>query len=214
MRRLLIISVLVTGILFGIVAQPEAAIMTFASRAAFAAAFPGATVENWDSYPAGTIFPDGSTTAGITYNSSAGNALVTSNFLALSAPNGLGDTSAGFFGGNDSITFSFGSPLSAFGISINTFAMTNGAYTATTNLGDVGASFLNPFPGATTGQFVGFSSTLPFTSVTIAPASGVTYTLDDLRYQSSAPIPEPATLSLVGLGIGGGLAARRRRRLK
>ena len=58
----------------------HAVIITYASRAAFDAAFPGSVVENWDGFAAGTVFPDGTTANGITYTSSAGNAVVTNVF--------------------------------------------------------------------------------------------------------------------------------------
>ena len=45
------------------------------------------TVESWDTYPAGTIFLNGSTVNGITYDVSAGEALVVSTGISLSLPN-------------------------------------------------------------------------------------------------------------------------------
>jgi len=191
-----------------IAAPASATTIPFASRAAFDAAFPGAIYETWDSYAAGTTIANGGTLKGITYNSSAGIAVVQNNFLNSTPPNGLGRTPINFFDSADTIQFTFGTPLTAFGIDINTFATASGAYTATTNNGDVVGSFFNPFPGAGTGQFVGFSSTVPFTSVTIATPAGSTYTLDSLR---AVPVPEPATIALLGTGLAGALAARRRR---
>ena len=108
------------------------------------------------------------------------------------------------------MTFGFDTPLEAFGIDVNTFATGNGSYTATTNTGDVIPSFFNPFPGFSTGQFIGFSTDVPFTSVTIAGQSGVPYTLDTLRY---SPVPEPASLLLLGAGLAGLGARRFRHRL-
>ena len=173
---------------------------TFASRAAFDAAFPGAQFENWDGFAAGTTFVNGSTVNGITYTSSATMAVVQSTFFVTTSPNGLGRTPGGFFLSGDTITFGFVTPLLAFGIDINTFAATAGAYTATTDTAQVIASVFDPFPGFATGQFVGFSDTTPFSSITIAATTDFSYTLDTLR---ASPVPESSTSWLMGLSLVG-----------
>lgn len=191
-------------------ASAHAATISY-TRAAFTAAFPGASVEDWDSFPDNHLFPNGSATAGITYQASSGTAIVTDEFLNTSGPNGLGNTANGgdlsFFGADQSMTFSFGSPIRAFAIDINTFATAPGSYTASTNAGEIVNSLFDPFPFASTGQFIGFATTLPFTAITITPNPqlGNSYTLDTMRF-----VPEPATVLLLGTGAVG-LFVRRRR---
>jgi hypothetical protein len=180
--------------------QPVAADpIVFPSRVAFDTAVLDIIIEGWDGYVAGTVFMDGATIDGIIYNPSNGDAIVTDAFLTSSRRHGLGATPDEFFVG--SMTFGFVVPLDAFAIDINTRAgILDPRYTATTNAGDIVSSVLDPFPGSTTGQFIGFSTSLPFTSVTIEGPSAFGYTLDTLRY---SPVPEPGTMLLLGIGLGG-----------
>ena len=203
-----LLALVTTGLVFASAAP--AAIVTYTNRAAFDATFANAGRENWDGFAHGTVIPNGTTVNGITYNSSFGDAMVTNVFAATTDPNTLGQSADGFFFPQDTMTFTFSSPLSAFGIDINTFATDNGAYTATTNNGDVISSFFDPFPGFGTGQFIGFLSTVPFTSVTITasdPDNGLSFTLDTLRAQVA---PEPGTLAVFGLMAMGAFGVRHR----
>jgi len=178
-------------------ASVNAAIITYGSRAGFDAAFPGATFETWDDNSAGTTIVNGGALDGITYASSSGNAVVTSLFLTSSGANGLGTTPSQYFSPFDRMTFSFGTAISAFGVDINTFSAVNGAFQALTDLGDIALSVFDPFPGISTGQFLGFSSDTAFSSVTIY--GGSSYTLDTLRFVSS--VPEPGTFALLAIGL-------------
>ncbi len=193
--------------------QPAHAQVVFPDRIAFDAAFPGATHENWDTYANDTVIPNGSTLNGITYNTnSLKSAIVTNDYPTTTPPNGLGETGAGFFTSADTIKFSFPSPLSAFGIDINTGSKKIGAYTADLSNGDQIPSFFDPFPGSGTGEFIGISDPTPFSSVTITNHSAFHDTLDTLRYVG-AVVPEPSTIALIIVGLMGIAALTLRRRI-
>jgi hypothetical protein len=202
MKRFILLAVLIAG---GIAPEANATIVQFLNRSSFDAAFPGAAIENWDSFADGTMFPNGTTVNGITYNSSFSPAQVTNFFLPSTTPNSLGQSGDSGFSPFDTISFTFITPATAFGIDINTAFLANGGYTATTNLGDVATSRFNPFPAHSTGNFVGFVSTLPFTTVSITGAAARTsvpaegFSLDTLRV---VPIPEPGAVLFGGMICG------------
>ena len=200
-----------------------AATITPFDRATFQAALSGGNAfgQDFEGLASGSTI---GTVGDVTYAASQGQPLVTSAFLTTTPPNGLGSTSVGFFLPSETATISFATPITAFGIDINTFATTEGAYQGTLNLGDQVLSFFDVFPGQATGQFLGFISDTAFTSVTIAALTGFSYTLDSLVYgQAEEIVPEdgqpgedghegaePATLALLGLGLGAVVRSRRR----
>jgi hypothetical protein len=190
----------------------QAATITSYNRATFQAALSGGTVsgQNFDSISGGTVL---TTLNGVTYGASIGSPAITGNFLTTTPLNGLGSTSQAsiFFADNETATFTFASPITAFAIDVNTFAPTAGDYTATLNLGNIISSKFDVFPGTSTGQFLGFTSDTPFSSVTINPimdpnSTRYTYTLDTLVFGSaeavaSASVPEPSTMGFLGAGL-------------
>jgi hypothetical protein len=203
-------TLLLMTLVLGLSYAASAATITTFNRAAFQAAVgSGVTQQDFDGFAAGTLL---TTDGAVNYAASQGTPVVTNQFLTTTIPNGLGSTSAGFFLPTETASFSFLAPITAFGIDINTFAPTEGAYRATLNIGDQVLSKFDVFPGNATGQFLGFTSDTPFTGVTIEALTGFSYTLDTLVYGDAGAIavPEPVSIGLLGLGLLA-VSARRRR---
>ena len=166
--------------------------------------------QDFDALVSGTTV---GTVDGVTFSASQGTAVVTDAFLETTPPNGLGSTSFGYFGSTESAVLSFEIPITAFAIDINTFSLNPGDYVATlnSNIGSV-ASRTVYFGGASVGQFLGFTSDTPFSTVTISPATDTSnagllpYTLDTVIFgdaRNAGPaIPEPSSWVLLATGLG------------
>jgi hypothetical protein len=209
------ITLLAVVVMLGAVAPASATVVSYANRATFDAAFPAPTIfEGWDSFASGTQILDGATVNGILYNSNAGGAEVLGGgYYNTTPPNSLTRINNGSgFEFAQTITFTFGGSMQAFGIDFNTFATGAGAFKATTDQGEIALSNFDPFPSISTGQFLGFSTDVAFSSVTIEHNINTNpFALDSLRAEA---VPEPCTIviwSLLGaLGITFGWWRRRK----
>jgi len=87
-------------------------------------------------------------------------------------------------------------------------------FTDPLGLQSLGAVTLGAFGPAR--QFVGFASDSPFTraNITFGVATPTaSFVIDDFRFDTASPVPEPGTITLTMLGLGW-MGSRIRRRLQ
>src|SRR4026208_497750 len=90
----------------------QASLIQYPDRVAYDAAVPS-TIQNFDGFADGTLLVG--PVAGGTYTTTGGTVIVTDDFLVTTSPNGIGGTTVGYFLGSDTVTFTFGIPIRAFG---------------------------------------------------------------------------------------------------
>jgi hypothetical protein len=196
-----------------LIAASAAHAATFTSSALFNASTTGLTVEDYSSYAAGTLVPDGSSLGALTYSFSTGAGLggVVTNVYNSFSGNSLAAkqvagplSNADFFYNNESVTVTFPTAVTAVGI----FSNTNLPISASLSTASGGAvTVFTTYDTATFG-FLGLTSSTPFTSATFTSS---TYNIPEIEY--GAAVPEPATWALMLIGVGGlgaGLRSRRK----
>jgi hypothetical protein len=178
----------------------QAATVTSFDRPGFSAALQGKGLkaETFDDVRLGPIADTSEVKFSASDNGTPVPMVVTELYLTSTGENGIGAEKDQFFLSSQKVTFSFTIAITAFAIDINTFATKSGAYVATLSNGLSAFSLFQAFPGfrsngepKTTGQFLGFSSSIPFSSVTISGADAGNFTLDTLLYQPEQPKPQP-----------------------
>jgi hypothetical protein len=118
-------------------------------------------------------------------------------------------------GGQQTLTFTFGAPIVEFGVTITDYGdFAASALIFSTNTGASQAAAAGSKPNGTD-QFFGFiDAANPFTSITFTTPVGQfgdPFSVDRVRFSAAAsgtPVPEPASLLLMGTGV---VAVLRRR---
>ena len=115
------------------------------------------------------------------------------------------------------LTFTFGTPVAAFGIDIATIARgfsgsSSGAFVLTVN----GTPYTYNYSGSTGFGFLGITTDTAFSSLTITTSKNNDSLFDNVRFGTLAAgtpaVPEPATWAMMvaGFGLAGGALRRRR----
>jgi hypothetical protein len=215
MRRI-VLALASLALLASVVERTHAGLVFYPDRTAFNAATTGVTMIGFE----GIAPPDGFTfyghspltLSGATFTASTSNLFVESStyyathFFHIPYNLGSGDfLLSGNFAPAD-LSISLPGPSTAFALDLGTFDSINSQVSFKLSSGDT-FSVSAPYP---TSMFVGFTSTVPITSVDLLITSGDrqdTLSVDNVSF--GAIVPEPASLTLFGIGGVAALGYRR-----
>jgi len=205
-----------------VLSSAQGGLIASTDRAVFDAFLAPTDEIDFDSIPAGTVIPSGTTLSGVTisYATPGVQAMVTDAFDTASGANSLGTDDGGdsFLDGDD-LTFSF-DPARGFGLFIiGTADMLDNDMTLT--VGSTTASLLTSavqqfLPDGGMVWFLGIQETDPaqfFTSATLQTHGGggaFVYNVDNIVLANHS-VPEPGS-AMLALVSGGGFVWRHRRK--
>ncbi|WP_165074308.1 PEP-CTERM sorting domain-containing protein [Paludisphaera rhizosphaerae] len=196
-------------LLFGIafmttVASTQAASTIYTTSSSFTAAAPGTTLQNFDSSP--NDFSPPISVTGFTvsqYGSNQGLYLGNTSYGTNQALEITTNTGGG-------ITFTFASAITAFAFNVYDLGTLTGTTSLTYSLSNGSSfdsgSFITGYHSNSHGveQFFGLTSTIGFTSISIANSQdGDVVDFDNVRYGfATTAVPEPSSIALLGAGLG------------
>lgn len=204
----------VAGLLLSLASTAAATSVSYTSSAAFLSALGASAItETYEGLALNSLIATGSTVDGLTYAAfPAGTSGRIDNLYNRIGNQSLalqrGNDNTSFFFAGDSMTVTFPFAVDAVGIFFNVGQSPVGSLTITTSAGSAGNG---PAYDQSTLYFVGLISDTPFASATFAGGLNITsgFNLDNLTYAHA--VPEPASLLLLGTGIVGFVARRRRK---